>query len=126
MCGSFNPKHRFSTSLYAIATNLARDRVRWVSRHRNVSLDAPAPNSDSTLSDTLVQPDLEPGEQSERTERVAEIKRALTTIPDELRAPLLLSEYESLSHAEIGEILKCSVKAAETRIYRARQQLRNN
>jgi RNA polymerase sigma-70 factor (ECF subfamily) len=35
-----------------------------------------------------------------------------------------LFHYEGRSQAEIGEILGCSVKAVETRIYRARQQLR--
>jgi Cu(I)/Ag(I) efflux system membrane protein CusA/SilA len=45
-------------------------------------------------------------------------------LPEELRVPLLLSEYEELSHAEISEILKCSAKAVETRLYRARNQLR--
>jgi DNA-directed RNA polymerase specialized sigma24 family protein len=32
--------------------------------------------------------------------------------------------YEELPQAEISQILQCSVKAVETRIYRARQQLR--
>ena len=32
--------------------------------------------------------------------------------------------YEERSQAEIGEILGCTAKAVETRIYRARQQLR--
>jgi len=45
-------------------------------------------------------------------------------LPEELRTPIILSEYEELSHAEIGEILECSAKAVETRLYRARNQLR--
>jgi RNA polymerase sigma-70 factor, ECF subfamily len=120
----FNPKHKFSTWLYTIATNLARDRMRWLVRHRHVSLDAPFGSAETRLGDALVEPDLHPGEQLEREERVAEIKRALAWLPEELRTPLVLSEYENLSHAEIGEILKCSPKAVETRIYRARKQLR--
>jgi DNA-directed RNA polymerase specialized sigma24 family protein len=35
--------------------------------------------------------------------------------------PLILAEYEERSQAEIGEILGCTAKAVETRIYRARQ-----
>lgn len=120
----FNPKRRFSTWVYAIATNLARDRVRWLTRHRNVSLDAPAKDSEATLSDTLVESKREPDEELQHNERVNEIKRALATLPEDLRTPLVLAEYENLSHAEIGEILKCTAKAVENRIYRARQQLR--
>jgi RNA polymerase sigma-70 factor (ECF subfamily) len=36
----FNPKQRFSTWLYAIATNLMKDRYRHRARHPQVSLDA--------------------------------------------------------------------------------------
>ncbi len=120
----FNPRHRFSTWVYSIATNLARDRARWLSRHRNVSLDAPAKDSNVTLSDTLVEPRLEPDERLQQNERITEIKRSLASLPEELRTPLVLSEYEGLSHAEIGDILKCTAKAVENRVYRARQQLR--
>ena len=52
------------------------------------------------------------------------VRRAVAALPDELRTPLILSEYDDLPHAEIGQILGCTVKAVETRIYRARQQLR--
>jgi DNA-directed RNA polymerase specialized sigma24 family protein len=45
-------------------------------------------------------------------------------LPEELRTPLILAEYEEKSQAEIAAILDCSVKAVETRIYRARKQLR--
>ena len=35
-----------------------------------------------------------------------------------------LVEYEELSHAEIATILNCTAKAVETRLYRARNQLK--
>jgi len=120
----FNPRQRFSTWLYAIATNLARDRIRWRTRHPNVSLETPIANTEARLADILVEPHLPPAEQLQRNERVTEIQRALAAIPEELRTPLVLSEFENLTHAEIGQILKCTAKAVETRIYRARQQLR--
>src|SRR5581483_6425647 len=36
----FDPKEKFSTWLYAIATNLVKDRYRHRSRHPQVSFDA--------------------------------------------------------------------------------------
>jgi RNA polymerase sigma-70 factor (ECF subfamily) len=48
----------------------------------------------------------------------------VAALPAELRQPLILAVYEELPQAEIAAILNCSVKAVETRIYRARQQLR--
>ena len=52
------------------------------------------------------------------------VRRAVAALPEELRVPLLLSEYQGLAHAEIGAVLKRSAKAVETRLYRARQRLR--
>jgi len=65
-----------------------------------------------------------PSESLQGAERTEAVRQAVRQLPEELRTPLILSEYEELSHAEIGEILKCSVKAVETRLYRARNQLR--
>jgi RNA polymerase sigma-70 factor (ECF subfamily) len=48
----------------------------------------------------------------------------LAELPEDLRVPLVLAEYEEQSHAEIAVVLECSPKAVEMRIYRARQQLR--
>lgn len=72
----------------------------------------------------MVEPRLEPDQRLEQEERVSEIKEVLAKLPEELRTPLILAEYEKLSQVEIGEILKCTPKAVENRIYRARQQLR--
>src|SRR5512141_962732 len=38
--GRFRPGARFSTWLYTIAANLARNHRRWHARHPNISLDA--------------------------------------------------------------------------------------
>src|SRR4051794_22849140 len=38
-CQRFDLERKFTTWLYAIAMNLARDRVRWRSRHPEVSLN---------------------------------------------------------------------------------------
>ena len=49
---------------------------------------------------------------------------AVAALPEELRQPVILAEYEERSHVEIGKILGCSAKAVETRLCRSRQQLR--
>jgi RNA polymerase sigma-70 factor (ECF subfamily) len=57
-------------------------------------------------------------------ETVSVVRQAIAALPEELRLPLVLAEYEDKSHAEIALILQCSAKAVEMRIYRARQELR--
>ncbi len=121
----FNPRQKFSTWLYTIATNLARDRLKWRARHPQVSLNQPAVgDGESTVGDLLPDSKDSPDDQLLSQERVEAIRRALAELPEELRTPLLLSEYEQLSQAEIGKVLGCTAKAVESRIYRARQRLR--
>ncbi len=120
----FNAAHRFSTWLYAIATNLVKDRYRYRSRHPNLSLDTKNEATGKDFGETLPGNAPSPSEMMEATERSDAVRRAVAILPEELRLPLILAEYEERSHAEIGVILHCTPKAVETRIYRARKQLR--
>lgn len=119
----FDPGQRFATWLYAIATNLLRDRFRWHKRHPQVSLDA-EPDGAGASVDTLPDGSASASERLVAEERAVEVRAAIESLPEELRTPLILSEYEGLSHAEIGAVLACSAKAVETRLYRARNHLR--
>jgi RNA polymerase sigma-70 factor (ECF subfamily) len=120
----FDSGQKFSTWLYTIASNLVRDRYRWRARHPQVSLSATHEETGTELGARLAHPGASPRESLETTERVAAIQNAVAGLPEELRAPLILAEYEDKPQAEIAQTLSCSVKAVETRIYRARKQLR--
>src|SRR6266487_1161392 len=110
----FDARQKFSTWLYAIASNLVRDRFRWRSRHPQVSLDAKQEASGVDLHATLAEDRPSPVETIQTEERAEAVRRAVAALPEELRLPLILAEYEGRSQAEIGEILGCSVKAVET------------
>jgi RNA polymerase sigma-70 factor, ECF subfamily len=120
----FNPQHKFSTWLYTIATNLARDLQRRRARHPHVSLDAEPPPADRPFSERLPAAGFDPSQHLEAAERAAAVRAAVAALPEDLRLPLVLAEYEDKSYAEIADIVACSVKAVEMRLYRARQQLR--
>lgn len=120
----YDPRQKFSTWLYAIASNLVRDRYRLRSRHPQVSLDAPNETTGDRFVESLREEHPVPSDELEASERVAAIRAAVGALPEELRQPLILAEYEERSHTEIGAILGCTAKAVESRIYRARQQLR--
>ena len=120
----YDPRRKFSTWLYTIATNLCRDRIRWRGRHPHVSLHAEPSDNGPSLSDTLPSPACPPDEMLAAEERAEAVRRAVQALPKELRLPLVLAEYEDQSHAEIAAVLNCTAKAVEMRLYRARQQLR--
>jgi RNA polymerase sigma-70 factor, ECF subfamily len=120
----FNPAQKFSTWLYAIASNLVRDCYRSRGRHPQISLNVKNETSDAEFGEQLPDDKLIPSETMQVAERAEAVRKAVAELPEELRTPLILAEYEDMSQAEIGEILNCSAKAVETRIYRARKQLR--
>jgi RNA polymerase sigma-70 factor (ECF subfamily) len=120
----FDSQQKFATWLFTIASNLVRDRYRWRSRHQQVSLDAENDQTESALKDTLTAVEPPPDQSLQTEERADEVRKAVAALPEELKQPLILAVYQDLPQAEIATILKCSVKAVETRIYRARQRLR--
>jgi len=122
--GKFDPSRKFSSWLYAIASNLVRDRYRWRSRHPQVSLDAENEQTEGSLRNNLPAGGPAPDQNLDAEERAARVRQAVAALPEELRQPLILSVYEGLSQGEIAAILKCSAKAVESRICRARQRLR--
>src|SRR6266704_2715505 len=120
----FKPTRKFSTWLYTIATNLARDLQRQRVRYPKISLEGEREDSGQTFHELLPDEKPNPVEMLDAEERAETVRLAVASLPDELRAPLILSVYEEKSHAEIGELLECSAKAVEARLYRARQFLR--
>lgn len=120
----FDPRQKFSTWLYAIATNLVKDKYRWRSRHPTVPLDEPLTPSGDSLGEVLADQQAGPGDLLADREDLDLLRRAVAELPEELRTALILSEYQDCSHAEIASVLHCSVKAVEGRIHRAREHLR--
>lgn len=120
----FNAKQSFTTWLYAIGANLSRDRIRWRKRHPAIPLSVLSREAKMPPGDKEVDEQLAPLEQCIANEEARQVKKAVGELPEELRIPVVLSEYEGRSHAEIAVILKCSEKAVEMRLYRARKGLR--
>lgn len=128
----YDPTHLFSQWLYAIAGNLVRDRYRWRTRHPEVALEGgPAPgglNAHSTASEGMAAflPDREPTPAQAHLdqERETAVRTAIAELPPDLREALVLAEYENLSHAAIAQTVGGSIKAVESRLYRARQHLK--
>jgi len=120
----FDSRHRFSTWLYTIATNLARDRQRWRTRHPQVSIDAENESTGGKLKDALPAKGAGPEDSIVAKERADAVRAAVARLPEDLRTVILLFEYEEQSQQEIAAVLNCTPKAVEMRLYRARQELR--
>lgn len=114
----------FSTWLFAIASNLAKNHARWRSRHPEVALDAPTGDGSVAIPESR-SGSASPDQAAISRETEAQVRKAILALPADLREALLLSTHEQLSYAEIARITRCSAKAVETRIYRARQILKD-
>ncbi len=121
---TFRPTEKFSAWLFTIAANLARNQIRWRTRHPNVSLDAETGATEQSLASTLPSPESAPNEQLLATERAAAVRAAVNQLPTDLREAIVLCEWEERSMVEAARILDTTPKAVESRCYRARQILR--
>ena len=120
--------YAFSTYIYRIATNLAISELRRRKRRRLVSLTGFFQTSERTgEASDFDPPDARPLQDTElvRDERQRAIARAIQTLPDKYRAPLVLRDVEERSYDEIARILELSEGTVKSRISRARAFLRD-
>lgn len=105
--------------VFSIAINLARNRLRWWRRRPTVELHewSAAEGAGSREQDAGTG-------RLEAQERASAVRDAIAALPVELREAIVLFEYEQMSHAEIAAAVGATPKAVETRIYRARERLR--
>lgn len=117
------PDTNLSAWLFTTLSNLCHNRHRWRMRHREVSMDAPEP---SPLLASHTSPQEGPDAALESDEAAMALRGAIDRLPHDQRTVVLLHHYEHLSYREIGAIVGCSERGVETRLYRARQRLRED
>ncbi len=119
---------RLSAWLFTTLTNLCHNHHRWKRRHPTVNLELRQPMDGDTatgpIQDNLRSEIPGPGEALEQDETLAAVRTAIGRLPHDLKVTLLLHHFDRLSYREIAEITGCSERGIETRLYRARQQLR--
>ncbi|HYP16500.1 MAG TPA: sigma-70 family RNA polymerase sigma factor [Opitutus sp.] len=116
-----------SAWLFTALTNLCHNHHRWKRRHPTVPLDSPAHSDRGPAAPTAPELASElpgPGSALVEDEQQAAVRAAIAELPHDLRVAVLLHHYQDLSYREIAQIAGCSERGVETRLYRARQQLR--
>ena len=123
----YQTSYAFSTYIYRIATNLAISELRKRKRRRLVSLTGFFQETEGDEAREFDPVDGVPLQDVALVdnERRAAVTRAISTLPEKYRAPLVLRDVEGKSYDEIARILETSEGTVKSRISRARGFLRD-
>ena len=105
---NFDPKYCFSTWIYTIALNLAKNNLRRKKKVKFLEL--------FDLEETSEEPAVEPG----RVALGPWIEKEIEKLPEKYRVAFLLREMDQLPYEEIAEITGVPTGTVKSRVNRAR------
>ena len=122
--GSFDPKYRFTTWLYRIASNCAIDHLR--KKHpRTCSLESgPTDEQDDARTRRLAGHEPTPHEVFRVREIKGRLEVAIERLPPDYRQLILLRHRQHCRYDEIARITRLPIGTVKNRIFRAREMLR--
>jgi RNA polymerase sigma-70 factor (ECF subfamily) len=124
---NYEHTYAFYTWLYRITVNCCIDFLRKKRRHaQEVSL---TPNSEEDSADQVREhsiPDetFVPDKTLLNRELSDVMNRAIAQLSEKLRAIIVLKEVDGFSYEEIADILECSRGTVKSRLFRARERLK--
>ena len=119
--GKFRGDSAFYTWLYRIAANAAKNHL--VARHRRPGADATIEDAEGFDEGGLLSESASPEALAMGGELAEAVESALNALPDELKAALVLREFDGLSYDDIADVLGCPVGTVRSRIFRAREAI---
>jgi len=126
---SYEPGAKFSTWLFTIAGNVARNALRTQGRRPELS-EVDSPGSPSGKQPAVLaglaleRSSLMPARQVEGAERAEMVRRAIQSLGQRQRMALMLSRFEGMSYIEIAESMGLTTKAVKSLLSRARVNLK--
>ncbi|PKD42563.1 RNA polymerase sigma factor [Rhodohalobacter barkolensis] len=100
----------FKSWIYRIANNLCLDELKRAGRRKSESL--------SLIPKELKLSELTPVTEIESKELNSLIHQALNRLPEEVRAVVILKQFEEMTFSEIGDTLQIPEGTAKTRMYK--------
>ena len=108
---SYDPKYKFFSWIYRIAVN---GSINQIKRNRKLEPMDEEPNALDGGPDT----ELEGGDLSRS------IQEGLMALSDDYRTVVVLRHFSDLSYREISEVLEIPEKTVKSRLYSARQSMK--
>jgi RNA polymerase sigma-70 factor (ECF subfamily) len=125
---SYRPRAKFSTWLFHIANNVARNALRTRRRHPSVPLGQLLQNevADQVREDVLQRHWESPWRSLERAELAEQVRKGVAQLAERQRTALELHQFHDHTYSEVAAELDMSPQAAKSLLYRARSQLRSS
>jgi RNA polymerase sigma-70 factor (ECF subfamily) len=120
---SFDPRFRFTTWLYRIASNRAIDHLRR-RQPRTLSLTQPASGDEAPPAPVIAGTDPSPDDVLRGRELGSRIGKAIAALPTSYRQLILLRHSQNCRYDEIARITGLPLGTVKNRIFRAREILR--
>ncbi|MCF7675261.1 MAG: sigma-70 family RNA polymerase sigma factor [Akkermansiaceae bacterium] len=119
----YRPEAKFTTYLFTITRNLVFNETRRRSRRKEVSADEREEISHlQVAAESARQPDAE----LLQAELQQAVDAAIAALPEVQRMAVVLRRYEQMPYEEIAEVLKLSLSAVKSLLFRARATLRES
>ncbi len=123
----FRGEAAFSTWMTGIVLNQARSRLKQMknrSRHEIVSLDDPVETQGGPVRRELPGGDCSAAEEAERKEIARMVQDCINALAPEFREVVVLREIQGYSYEEIRDILNLPDGTVKSRLFRAREILK--
>jgi len=125
---NFEGRAKFSTWLYTIVVNLSRNRLKQLnirSQREGPSFDDSVSAGDSEI--TLEPVSNEPSvlERLERRDVQLRVQECINSLDSESKEVVILRDIQGFSYDEISDILKIAEGTVKSRLFRAREELKN-
>jgi RNA polymerase sigma-70 factor (ECF subfamily) len=120
---TYQPRARFSTWVFHITQNVARNALRFRQRHPCLRLPM-MPNEEHWLNGLRSRNTDTPSGPLERAELTSVVRAAIAGLGDRQRTALELHHFHDRSYAEVAALLDITPKAAKSLLYRTRNLLR--
>jgi RNA polymerase sigma-70 factor (ECF subfamily) len=118
----YQPSAKFTTWLMTITRNLVFNELRRRRRSQQVFMDAD--EGDTIRHQFVDEQAAAPSEEMLDSELHEAIDAAIAGLPEAQRLAIVLRRYEGMPYEEIAEVLKTSVPAVKSILFRARAELK--
>ena len=128
---TFEEGKRFKPWLYAIATNQAIDASRKRKRRQTISLENEWDSGESSakagsLRDVLESNNEKPDSSAMMDEKKVQVRKAIDTLPENLRQVLLLAYFHEFKYQEISEVLEIPLGTVKSRLHAALEKFQQS